>query len=1047
VTNIDGPDGCTTCSSDVKRLAYNSKRQIVEAEYQNDLINRYADYDSRGNPQTVTTAVGTADEKTVTYTFHPDLNEKLTKTEPSVLGAGNKVTIWDYDNDGNTIPNENPTTLVHRIVKQGFTSDGAGSAIPYEYVTVFTYNGKGQVLSIDGPLSGPADQTTFGYDPVSGDLTSTTLPEMGTTLYAGQDSAGRPESMTDPNGNATLFTYDGKGRVLTVKDDTTGDTTTFTYNTAGDISQIVQPNGVTADYTYDPDYGRLERITDSLGNYMAYSHDAQGNRIEESFYNPTGERQFWMRFDFQGPDRPGELWKQILPDESFTQFGYDESGNVSSIIDPETNQTIYQYDKLNRLIGVIQPEDVGTGYTYDLHDNLASVTDAESHTTEYRYDDMGRKVKTISPDTGITRYTYDAGGNLASKTDAKGITVTYSYDDLNRLTAVGFPDASQNISYDYDKGANGTGRLTSMTDPSGTTSYSYDTKGNPTAETRTIDGITYTTGYSYDKAGLLASMTYPDGKFVEYLRDAAGRVSQVLLTEAGSTRIIAEEIEYKPFGPISSLTFGNGLTDLRKFDLQYRLTHKTAGNIQNLNIKYAPAGNITAITDNVVPTESRSFSYDKLYRLVQATGPYGKIDYAYDNVGNRLERTENGQIESYSYFSGTNRLYQITETDPVTFGHDSNGNTAIMGDRTLEYNQNNRLISVTEDGETLGQYVYNGNGQRIKKTTADGVVIFHYDQFGNIIGESDIDGTFTANYIYLDGQRIAAVAGVAVTEVTVKVNTSKGRSLAGVRVYAFNVTGSYTGLNATTDAEGIARFAIEDFSEGSYQFRVDYLSAKFWSEVTPIPENSQIEVAIEEEDTTVQVSQGGESAPGVKVYLFSSLGAYLWIYDVTDENGNVSFVLPAEKSFKFRADLLGVKTFSDPITVTAGVSNAINLDTGGGTLTFTLDQGDGTPMGGTKVYLFSEAGAYLGRSGTTDEQGQVVFDVPSGDYKIRADYLGYKFWSESIAVLEDIQQTLIIDHMDVVITVLGNYDGNFNEKEGLRYICLLNPVLTRISIG
>jgi len=1032
VTNIDVPAGCSTCSRDVRRLDYDSNRRIVEAEYQNDLINRYADYDSRGNPRTVTTAVGTPDEKIVTYTFHPELNEKLTKTEPSVLGAGNKVTIWDYDDDGNAVPNENPTNLVRRIVEQGFTTDGTGSAIPYEYVTVLTYNGKGQVLSIDGPLSGSVDLTAFGYDPVSGDLTSTNLPEVGTTAYADYDEAGKPGRVTDPNGNATTFTYDGKGRVLTVKDDATGDTTTFAYNTAGDISQIVQPNGVTAHYTYDPVYGRLERITDSLGNYMAYSYDAQGNRIEESFYNPTGERQFWMRFNFQGPDRPGELWKQILPDESFTQFGYDASGNVSSIIDPETNQTTYQYDALNRLIGVIQPGEVGTGYTYDLHDNLATVTDAESHTTEYTYDDMGRKVRTVSPDTGITKYTYDAAGNLATKTDNKGITVAYSYDDLSRLTAVAFPDAFQNIFYTYDQGTNGIGRLTTMTDPSGTTSYTYDAKGNLTAEARTIDGITYTTGYRYDEAGLLASITYPDGKFLEYLRDAAGRVSQVLLTEGDNTRIIADGIAYKPFGPMSRLTFGNGLSDVRQFDLQYRLTDKTAGTAQNLDYSYAPAGNITAITDHQDPSQSKTFSYDQLYRLTSAEGPYGKITYRYDDVGNRLKRIENDQIDDYFYIGGTNRLREIVGANPVSFDYDPNGNTITMGNRTLAYNQNNRLNSVTEDGETLGEYVYNGNGQRIKKTTADGVVIFHYDQFGNIIGESAIDGTFTANYIYLDGQRIAAVAGIAVTEVTVKVNTSKDRSLSGVRVYVFNEAGSYTGLNATTDVEGIARFAIEDFSEGSYQFRVDYLSAKFWSEVVSIPNTSKIEVTIEEEDTTVQVLQGDGSEPGVKVYLFSESGAYLGLYEVTDENGTVSFLLPAEQEFKFRADFLGGKFFSDPVKITAGVAHSINLDAGGGTLTIALDQGDGISMEGTKVYLFSETGAYLGRSGTTDHQGKVFFDVPSGVYKIRADYLGYQFWTEAISMTGDTDAELTIDHVDVVISLLGDNNGGQMVKEGVK---------------
>ena len=58
-------------------------------------------------------------------------------------------------------------------------------------------------------------------------------------------------------------------------------------------------------------------------------------------------------------------------------------------------------------------------------------------------------------------------GNLKTRTDARGVTVSYSYDLLNRLTAVDYPDESLDVSYSYDAGPNGIGRLTGMTDASG----------------------------------------------------------------------------------------------------------------------------------------------------------------------------------------------------------------------------------------------------------------------------------------------------------------------------------------------------------------------------------------------------------------------------------------------------------------------------------------------------------------------------------------------------------------------------------------------------
>ena len=56
-------------------------------------------------------------------------------------------------------------------------------------------------------------------------------------------------------------------------------------------------------------------------------------------------------------------------------------------------------------------------------------------------------------------------------------------------------------------------------------------------------------------------------------------------------------------------------------------------------------GNITTITNFLDATRTQSFGYDDLYRLTSAAGVYGTLDYTYDNVDNRLTRTENGQTD------------------------------------------------------------------------------------------------------------------------------------------------------------------------------------------------------------------------------------------------------------------------------------------------------------------------------------------------------------------------------------------------------------------
>ncbi|MEM7759407.1 MAG: RHS repeat domain-containing protein [Cyanobacteria bacterium P01_A01_bin.40] len=61
-------------------------------------------------------------------------------------------------------------------------------------------------------------------------------------------------------------------------------------------------------------------------------------------------------------------------------------GNVISVTDPLTNQTKYEYDKLNRLIQEIDAENRPTSYEYDPVGNLLSLTDPEQNTTSYSYD-------------------------------------------------------------------------------------------------------------------------------------------------------------------------------------------------------------------------------------------------------------------------------------------------------------------------------------------------------------------------------------------------------------------------------------------------------------------------------------------------------------------------------------------------------------------------------------------------------------------------------------------------------------------------------------
>jgi RHS repeat-associated protein len=129
-------------------------------------------------------------------------------------------------------------------------------------------------------------------------------------------------------------------------------------------------------------------------------------------------------------------------------------------------------------------------------------------------------------------------------------------------------------------------------------------------------------------------------------------------------------------------------------------------------------------------------------------------------VGNRTKETSNSIEHIYSYpnSGGRTTSNRLTSANGVSFGYDNNGNTTTEAARVYIYNQNQRLIQVTDGAMTAG-YTYNGNGQRVKKNVNGTVTIFHYSQNGQIIAESNSAGTITTEYVYLNGQPLAKMEG------------------------------------------------------------------------------------------------------------------------------------------------------------------------------------------------------------------------------------------------------------------------------------------------
>lgn len=776
ITRISQSNGCVSCSSGLKQTDFDTTTgNPVRKEYFNGRIDLFQNYDANDNPQVIIIAQGEPEEKTILKTYHPVLSAPLTITQKSLMAdAANlreKITVYDYDDpnaSGNTlVPNENPTTLIYRIIEKGFTLD-EGTTAAYEHISAFTYNSKGQVTEINGPLAGTDDVILFDYHPVTGDLITITYPETGPVTLE-YDAAGNPTCMLDANTVQTCFTYDGKNRIWSST--VNSKATIYTYGVSGQVQDQTDRSNRTTTYGYNIK-GLIEKIINPNGEYLYFGYDDKSNTTEKYIYSSQQVRTFFQRYDFGDPlNNPtlsaGKPYQSIRRNQNNTadintEYEY-QNGNLTRVITPDGLWTSYEYDLLNRVTAINQstagPEILRTEYEYDANNNLTLVRDAKSQETTYRYDDLNNLVQTVSSDTGTTQYTYDAASNLVSKNQNTTVA-NYIYDNLGRLTRIEYPDdGSQNVFLSYDQGNYGNGRLTSVIDPSGTCAYTYNIYGYLMSEVKTLSGITYTTSYTYDDTGLLTSITYPSGRQVIYQLGATGQTERVSTVQTGS-QILADNITWHPFGPLKSLTYPNGKVYDNGVDLNYMTQTLSVTSAMDLTYQRSALGNVDQILDNLIPAKDQSFDYDDLYRLTNAMNIIGNSTFSYDAVGNREIKSFNAASETYAYKPGNNLLDTVAGQTFKTFLYDINGNITDINTRQYTYNIDNRLARATDSTTVLGEYAYNYKGQRVRKTV-NAATIFHYDVQGNLIAETDDAGNTLKEYIYLQNKPIAMMTATA----------------------------------------------------------------------------------------------------------------------------------------------------------------------------------------------------------------------------------------------------------------------------------------------
>jgi RHS repeat-associated protein len=277
-----------------------------------------------------------------------------------------------------------------------------------------------------------------------------------------------------------------------------------------------------------------------------------------------------------------------------------------------------------------------------------------------------------------------------------------------------------------------------------------------TGKGQTVGSITKSMGYGYNSSGQLASIVLPSGSTIQYGYNSNNQVTSVTLAGSPSVTIL-NNVTYDPFGPITGWDWGNGTASTsRTFDTDGKLTQLASSGQRTFG--YDDAFRITAANDIADTSKSWTLGYDILDRLSSATQTGTTIGYTYDANGNRL--SQSGTSASTYTVSGTsNQLSSTSGALARSYTYDAVGNTLTSGATVHTYNNANRMKTGKLVGNGDTTYVYNGLGQRVKKSggAITSALYFVYDEAGHLVGEYDSTGALIQETVWLGDIPVATL--------------------------------------------------------------------------------------------------------------------------------------------------------------------------------------------------------------------------------------------------------------------------------------------------
>ncbi|APZ93419.1 putative Ig domain-containing protein [Fuerstiella marisgermanici] len=423
------------------------------------------------------------------------------------------------------------------------------------------------------------------------------------------DAHGNRIALRDPVGNLTTWLYDGLHQPVEERDplywdDVRQSDEFFSNMTDDDFLNLVapldpsevtdplydEPSGANAEENRGAEHvivsvfdtvGNLDKKIDRNGRVIEYVYDFMQNLTEERWYSKEGDLVRTLAFTF---DPVGNMLTANDPDSSLTftydelnrqrtadnagtpsvprvllTYGYDENGNVTSVVDSDGVSVVSRYNSRNLL-----EHRAWFDSTADLEADVESLSFEFSHDAAERVTRTLRYAATAIVGTVTREYDLVGRSELIRFNRTSGSVLSeyeFGYDELGRM---GFDSrAGVSSTYTFDL----TGQLTSATRSDDNDEFfTYDANGN-----RTLDG--YETGvgnrlvtdgnsvFEYDGEGNRITRTVIDTNHVtRYEYDHRKRLVRITGHEIGDDEVEVGEYIYDTLGRRIVVTTVEGAT-------------------------------------------------------------------------------------------------------------------------------------------------------------------------------------------------------------------------------------------------------------------------------------------------------------------------------------------------------------------------------------------------------------------------------------------------------------------------------------------------------